>query len=791
MPSELFVLGVRHHGPGSARMVVRALDKLKPDAVLIEGPPDAADVLPLASKEGMNPPVALLVYEPDDPRNACYYPFAKFSPEWQAIRWGQTRGVKVWFMDLPQSLRLPRRTGKDIEPEAKGQEKDDANATPAPAAPEASSDPDDPAEVGPHDPLDSLAVAAGYPDGEAWWGRIIEERRGEEDPLCVFDSIREAMAELRSARDAAEKTAGVESSDNRRPPLHVDADEPAREAHMRKSIRAAIKEGCERIAVVCGAWHAPVLTPEALGQFPAKADDGILKSLTKRKTAATWVPWTYDRLSMFSGYGAGIVSPGWYEHLWMHHERFSESWLTKVARLMRDEDLDASPASVIEAVRLADSLAALRGHSIAGLPELSEATLSILCHANPLPMKVIERKLIVGIRLGEVPEDAPSVPLQRDLAAQQKSLRMKVTADDLVLDLDQRKETDLARSRLLHRLSILDIPWGKLDVNQRQRTSTFHEVWRLQWKPEFAVAVIEAARHGNTVLDAAGACVRYKAAKAVDLVTLTSMLDDVMLADLPAAVAHLVDRIQELSAVAADVGKLMDALPPLARVLRYGNVRKTDAALAAPLVAGLLARICAGLLPACGSLDDDAAGQMRGRIEAVQSSLATLDDGELLGPWKEELAKLGDADIHGLVAGRCWRILLDAGVRTGDEASTRLSLSLSPGNDPAKASAWLEGFLAGSGMVLVHDERLLAIVDRWVSSLSRDIFESVCPIARRTFSTFEAPERRQIGENLKRGVSGGAATGAAPASASGDDYDALRGALVEPVLRLILGDPEP
>jgi hypothetical protein len=788
MPSEVSVLGVRHHGPGSARTVVRALEKLNPDAVLIEGPPDAADVLDLASKDGMTPPVALLVYEPEAPHNASYYPFAKFSPEWQAIQWGQKNKKRVWFIDLPQALR-PRLEAPSATPEAGKQEDGEGLASdtgvaglpePAPEGPDAQ------AEQSARDPLETLALAAGYPDGEAWWGRMIEERRGDGDPMGIFDAIREAMGEIRATRDAARAAAGDSSTS--KPLFRFDADEPAREAHMRKSIRAATKEGYERIAVICGAWHAPVLTADAIKQSPAKADDEILKPLTKRKTAATWVPWTYDRLSMFSGYGAGILSPGWYEHLWVHHERFSESWLTKVARLMRDEDLDASPASVIEAVRLADSLAALRGHSIAGLPELSEATLAILCHANPLPMRLIERKLIVGIRLGEVPEDTPAVPLQRDLAAQQKSLRMKVSADDVELDLDQRKETDLARSRLLHRLTILDIPWGKLEANQRQRTSTFHEVWRLQWKPEFAIAVIEAARHGNTVLDAAGACVREKAAKAVDLATLTTMLDHVMLADLPAAVEHLVARIQELSAVAADVGKLMDAVPPLARVLRYGNVRKTDTALVAPLVSGLLARICAGLLPACGSLDDDAAAGMRTRIDALHASLATLDAADLTEPWKAELAKLGDADIHGLVAGRCWRILLDAGARTSGEASTRLSLALSPGNDPAKASAWLEGFLAGSGMVLVHDERLLAIVDRWVTSLPREAFEQVCPIARRTFSTFDPPERRQIGEKLKRGTNADP-TGAA--AASSDDYDARRGALVEPILRLILGDPAP
>lgn len=756
MTTELNILGIRHHGPGSARMVVRALAALRPDAVLIEGPPDAAEILPLAADAGMVPPVAILVYDPEVPSDASYYPFAEFSPEWQAMRWGLENKSEVRFIDLPQSLRPGKATKSD-------------------AANEADQLPTDPEAEKPFrpraDPLEALSHAAGFADGEAWWGRLIEERRGDDHPLDVFKAIGEAMS---SARDELG-------------PTPHDPDEPAREAHMRKSIRAAIKEGYERIAVICGAWHAPVLTAASLKSISAKADDEILKRLSKRKTAATWIPWTYDRLSYHSGYGAGVTSPGWYEHLWLNQGQITEKWLTKVARFMREEDLDASPASVIESVRLAESLAAIRDRSIAGLDELSQATLSVLCHGNPLPMRVIEQKLIVGNRLGQIPDEAPSVPLQRDLAAQQKSLRLKVSADDTELDLDLRKETDGLRSRLLHRLAVLGVPWGNRTADQKQRSSTFHEVWKLQWKPEFAVAVIEAARWGNTVHDAAAACVQEQARSARELSELTRLLDHVMLADLPGAIDTLIARIQTLSAVAASISGLMDALPPLARILRYGNVRKTDATLVEPLVAGLLARICAGLLPACGSLDDDAAREMLGRIDAVSAAVTTLARTEFTDPWRIELRKLGDADIHGLVAGRAWRVLVDSQTCDTDLAATRIAHALSPGNDPAQASAWVEGFLSGSGALLVHDRRLLEIVDRWVCSLPAATFEQVCPIARRTFSTFAKPERRMIGENLKRGL-----VAAQPSAAEGDnDYDPVRGRLVDPVLKLILGETLP
>ena len=47
--SAVHYFGIRHHGPGSARSLQHALQTLRPDAILIEGPPDANDLLQLAA----------------------------------------------------------------------------------------------------------------------------------------------------------------------------------------------------------------------------------------------------------------------------------------------------------------------------------------------------------------------------------------------------------------------------------------------------------------------------------------------------------------------------------------------------------------------------------------------------------------------------------------------------------------------------------------------------------------------------------------------------------------------
>ena len=102
----IHVFGIRHHGPGSARSVERALERVAPDIILIEGPPEADELIAFAGDDAMRPPVALLIYRPDAPRRAVYYPFAEFSPEWRAMQFAVGRGIPARFIDLPQAHQL-------------------------------------------------------------------------------------------------------------------------------------------------------------------------------------------------------------------------------------------------------------------------------------------------------------------------------------------------------------------------------------------------------------------------------------------------------------------------------------------------------------------------------------------------------------------------------------------------------------------------------------------------------------------------------------------------------------
>ena len=738
----IHLFGIRHHGPGCARALAEALERLTPDIVLVEGPPDAHDALPLLTSPAMTPPVALLIYTPDAPKHAVYYPFTSFSPEWQALRYALSHDIPARFIDLPQSIRL----AQEIAAEVAASEASEAPPSPmAPNEPErlpvadgavdlvAEAPPDAPASEAPErdaptvrdDPLALLAEAAGYTDHELWWEREVEQRQNAND---LFDGILEAMTALRS--DLAPK----------------DEEEALREAQMRQGIRTAEREGFSRIAVVCGAWHTPALAQ----RDNAKGDAALLSKLPRVKVAATWIPWTNSRLSWRSGYGAGVGSPGWYEHLWTTSDRVGARWLTKAAQLLRGEGLDVSSASVIEAVRLAEALAALRDLPTPGLAEMHEATLTVLCNGEEAPMALIREQLEIGEQLGAVPPETPAVPLQRDLEARQRRLRLPPAADHKDYDLDLRNETDRARSRLFHALRLLNIPWGE-PQQAWNKLGTFHEYWRVQWQPEFAVAIIEANVWGNTIESAATAAVRASAAQAEHLAELTDLLDRAILADLPDAVDDLLAAIQARAAISGDVRRLMDALPPLARVARYGDVRGTRAEQVTPVIENLHARIVVGLSAACASLDDDAALEMMESIEHAQQAMDMLQRDDLRPAWQGALRAVMERNgAHGLARGRCCRLLLEQRVVDEEELRRLAGLTLSPATPTAEAAAWVAGVLRGGAQMMLAQDGLWLALDSWLVALDGETFVALLPLLRRAFAEFEPPARRMMGEKVRR-----------------------------------------
>jgi len=785
MSEGISLFGIRHHGPGCARSLLAALEALQPDCVLIEGPAGTEALLAHVVDADMQPPVALLSYGVDDPQLAVFHPYALYSPEWQAMAWALRNSVPVRFMDVPPALTLEwqaqARAGNASVGVADVPDALDDVPLAAATEPEAETDVeaeqdaafvsgiDDDEQTRPADPLDWLARAAGHADGETWWNHMVEERG---DGQGLFDAIADAMAAVRERTPAHPGLRGEH--------------EAVREAHMRAALRAASKE-FQRIAVVCGAWHVPALQPSALRSNSAAADNRLLKGMPKRKTQSTWVPWTYRHLSVESGYGAGVNAPGWYDFLWRNagaHTQRAVGWYARVGRLLREHGLDCSSAHLIEATRLADTLAALRGRPAPGLDDIGEASLAVICNGDDAPMRLIRERLMVGDALGQVPASVPVVPLQRDLEAQQKRLRLKPEALEKALDLDLRKDNDLARSHLLHRLQLLGIGWGRLSRTGHSARGTFHEVWQLAWQPQFLVDLVEASRHGQTLLDAASSKAISQARAAEDLPELSALVDQVLLADLPDAVRVIAAELEARAATDADPLALLGALPPLANIHRYGNVRQTEGVQVAHLFDSMLERAVIGLTLALSSLDEARAEQSRTVVLDADRAISLRNDADGSAAWQQALQRVAmSPSCSALLRGVALRMLFDTQAAAPDVVHVQLRQELSPGAEPLQSAQWLDGFLNRNATVLLHDDAVWQMIDAWVMALDEAQLVRVLPLVRRTFATFEPADRRDLGSRVQQAPVEKAVAALAP------DWNLARAERALPMLRELLGLP--
>lgn len=685
--AEVAYFGIRHHGPGSARRLVQALDRLQPRQVLIEGPCDLSDLMPALAHPLARPPLALLAYAEDDPARASFWPFETYSPEYQAIRWAVSHGAGLQFIDLPSTAKLARETE---------------------------------AEIPQSDPIADLAQAAGHADPESWWNDLFEVGG---DGADVFAAVASAMAALREGQPAT-------------------SDDIPREAQMRLAIAEAAK-GEGPVAVVCGAWHVPAL--QAL--HPKAADREALKGLPRVKTRATWVPWTTRRLSRYSGYGAGVPAPGWYRHLWDQGagQGAQVHWVARIGGALREAGHLVSTASLIEVQRLAVTLAALRDRPAPGFEELREASVACLMGGTPELWSLIEAELLLGNDVGTIPPDLPLAPLLDDLERQQRATRLKPEALPRELMIDLRSDAGTARSQLLHRLAVLGVNWGRITDAGRSR-GTFREKWVLAWEPELAVALVDNLVWGPTIEAAASALLADAMGKAATLADLAGAVERALTADLPKAAEAGIALLDTLAARTDDAAALLAALPALVDTLRYGTAREIDRAPLAALAERVTLQAAVALPYAGRNLDAATAAALSQAVGAAHRAviLAEFPD-PAREAWAGTLVTLSESpQTARQLAGCATRLLYEIARISPEDVADRIALALSLGTPMAEAAAYFEGFFAGASQRLIHDAALRAAVDGWMQGLDEADFVAALPLFRRVFSELARTERLML-----------------------------------------------
>ncbi|CAN5453552.1 DUF5682 family protein [soil metagenome] len=733
--SQINVFGVRHLSPAGAWHLRQYLDEVRPSVVLIEGLADADSLIHHISKKGTKPPIAILAYTDAVPVRTLVYPLARYSPEYQALLWAKEHDAHVQFIDLPADIFLGLQD-KEYERAAKKAAEPDAEDVAA-VAPSNTWRPEPERSI-----YERIATRCEEADYDSYW-----ERRFEHN--LSHDSYRKAAFELgRELRHEEDAPAWR-------------AENLVREAYMRRKIEEVIAEGTkpERIVAVVGAFHAPVLS----GEYPAMTDDE-LASLPRRGSKLTLMPYSYFRLSSQSGYGAGNRAPSYFELCWDllqagRIETLPHEYLAMVVRNVREAGTHRSTAEIIEGVRLARTLSALKDGFAPTHGDLRDAAVTLLGHGELSTISEALARVDIGTAIGELPKGVSQTSIQEDFERRLHELKLEkyrtAVAKDLTLDLRENRRVksadaaflDLHRSGFFHQLRVLEIGFAK-PAKMSETSTTWAEKWVLQWSPESEISLVEAVLLGETVELATAYKFKMLLEACTTIDAASGIVHDACVCGLTTSMELARRRLQELAAVSLEFKAIASAAFKLSTVVRYGDVRQFDPSPLLPLmdelyVQGTLA------LHAASSCDNAAAKEMVAAIEAINRvSLEHHDrlDTEL---WIGKLQKLADADDRNpLLSGYACAILLERGLIANDVLAREVSRRLSPGIPADLGAGWFEGLSKRNRYSLLTRQPLWVELATYVQSLDEEQFKRAIVFLRRAFGGFSPHEKRSICENL-------------------------------------------
>lgn len=757
------VFGVRHLSPMGAIHLQRYLEEVSPTAVLVEGPSDATPNIAYLVDKKTKPPVAILAFTKERPVRSILFPLASYSPEWVALTWALKNKRVARFIDLPAEtfLAIERREA-EVEAKAKA-EHEPGHVHVHVLEPEA---PITDTQAYLRDPYEAIARLTGEPDHETWWEKHFEHTTSE-------DAYRQAIFEF----GAGLRTVDYESPRRR-------AETLLREAFMRRAIRDAIAEGHdpEKIVVVCGAYHAPVLTAEE----PALTDQEI-KDLPRVATVQTLMPYSYYRLSAQSGYGAGNHAPGYFQALWEEAAagpeglmRLGVRYLAEVAGRLRKAGNVRSSAEVIEAVRLANAVAALRGDASAPtLGDLRDAAVTCLGQGDAQSIVKWLDDVAVGDSLGKVPPGVLRTSIQDDFYRLVKDLRLEDYLKDKEqtikgstgkewLDLREDRFTkspdaafrDRNRSIFLHRLLALGIGFAEDKTSDSDREqSTYKEVWKARWQPSCEIELVENALRGDSIEIAAVRKLDEDTAAITAVGAAATLARRAVECDLPDAMVAALARVQALAVDDADFAGIAGAAVELTHLARYKDVRRVDVTPLRPLVAQLFLRAVL-MAPETARCSEEAGRRVGTALAGVQqvAMLAEDDAGIDVDRWTRSLDGIADdelADAH--VAGVACALLLERGVITDEVLDRRVAKRISPGADPGQGAGFFEGLATRNRYALLSRKTLWSALSAFIESLDDDAFRRAVVALRRAFAKFEMGEARKIATIVGEAWGGGGA----------------------------------
>jgi hypothetical protein len=710
---------VRHHSPTCARVVVELARRIRPDAILIEGPADFNDRLDeLALDHRL--PIAIYTYArlKDGSRRGAYYPFCVYSPEWQALQEGRRLGATVRFIDLPWAdlAASDRLVHRYADAEMRG---------------------------GAY--VAMLCRRLGVDDFDALWDDMFEI-----DPGLTADGYLERGHAF---------CGHLRRLDGEARPVDV-----RREAFMADQIRRAMDEFPGRLLVVTGGFHSPALHERLFGEDLRDADEPSDAAPAAEESGIALTPYSYERLDNLKGYESGMPNPGFYHQAWDDRHEAPEQThrrlLARVAKVLRERGQPISAADLIAAETTARGLAALRGHAVVWRRDLVDGIAAALVkdesgrgQAHPLLEAVHE--VFRGGEIGRLAEGSRLPPLVMDLKRRlaDQGWEPSPIAREVELDLDTGPDRE--KSRLLHQVALLGISGfdrlGGTDFARRDDLSRCWERWRLRWSPDHDASAIEAARYGPTLPEAAAARLIEAASKDERSAEAAArLLLDAVLAGLDSVAGELQDRLTALIRQDGDFLGVAGALGHLLHLHRYdatlGSRGRGDIAALLGEAFGRGLWLLEGLGQVAGQ-DAKLVDGVRSLLETCERSagLAGIDRQELV----DVLGRVGSEPsqtpvVRGAAFGALWTL----GAAEPDRVRAALLLFA----DPSRLGDFLTGLFGLAREAVQRQPDLILGIDELLAGFADEAFLEALPSLRLAFTYFTPREKHHMATSLLKAL---------------------------------------
>ena len=529
---------------------------------------------------------------------------------------------------------------------------------------------------------------------------------------------------------------------------------------MKREIAKACTEfKPEEIVVIVGAYHLLGIQ----NNLPAMTDDE-LKKLPKATAQLTLMPYSYLRLSSRTGYGAGNMAPYYFELMWRAMQtntmdKLAATYLTKIAKILRDQGQNASSASVIEAVRLANVLSAMKGGTYPVLEDLHDAVVTCFGGGGLSSVAEAINKVDIGTAIGALPEGVSQTPVQEDMNQELKRLKLtnykSAIAQDLSLDLRENlkvktKEAafiDLNRSTFLHRLEVLGIHFATQQRVQQDKAS-WAEKWVLQWSPEVEIEIVEANLKGETLEIAAAFILKEQLSEATDLSVVAKIIRQACECQLTHIFGNALSTLQSLLVDSNNFVETAFAAHELSMLIQYGDLRQFNLEPLKPILQQLFLRASLLLIDA-SSCDDKASKpivEAMNTMEFIAEQQYELVDTET---WQKELTHLAwRDDVNTKLSGVAFAILLEHNLATEEECAREVSRRLSAGVPADLGASWFEGFSGRNRYALLSRTIIWQELDNYVRQLDEEQFMRSVVFLRRAFSDFEPNQKNSIAELL-------------------------------------------